>query len=105
MSDVMLYDVLGNDWRWGQDEHGVYAVAADVAKSFDYRDAANALRVLDADEKGTQIVSTSQVRARGHIVHPPFTWVPKSSRPPVDPMSVTQIYAQNSRGQTQGPPP
>lgn len=83
MSDVMLYDVLGNDWRWGQDEHGVYAVAADVAKSFDYRDAANALRVLDADEKGTQIVSTSQVSRRMSVIYEDGIWelIFRSSKP------------------------
>ena len=69
MSDVMLYDVLGNDWRWGQDDHGVYAVAADVAKTFEYRDSSDALRLLDHDEVGTQNVRVnlsdgrSQVRA------------------------------------------
>lgn len=83
MSDVMLYDVLGNDWRWGQDAHGVYAVAADVAKSFDYRDAANALRVLDADEKGTQIVSTLGGDQRLSVIYEDGIWelIFRSSKP------------------------
>jgi anti-repressor protein len=35
-----------------------YVIASVFAKALGYRDAANATRLLDADEKGTQIVST-----------------------------------------------
>ncbi|WP_010540411.1 BRO family protein [Dietzia alimentaria] len=35
-----------------------WLVAADIARSLEYRDAHNLTRGLDADEKGTQIVST-----------------------------------------------
>lgn len=56
---MKVFNVNDREWRFGTTEDGTpYAVAADVAKSFDYRDASNALRVLDEDEKGTQIVST-----------------------------------------------
>lgn len=74
MSDVMLYDVLGNDWRWGQDEHGVYAVASDVAKSFDYRDARDATRQLDEDEKGTQIVRTPGGPQQMKVIYEDGIW-------------------------------
>lgn len=58
-TDMQIFNVDDRPWRFGMTEDGrTYAVATDVAKSFDYRDAANALRVLDEDEKGTQIVST-----------------------------------------------
>lgn len=58
-STMKVFNVNDREWRFGTTEDGTpYAVAADVAKSFDYRDASNALRVLDEDEKGTQIVST-----------------------------------------------
>lgn len=56
---LQVFDVEGSGWRFGQDGDGTpWAVAADVAKSFDYRDAANCVRMLDADEKGTREVST-----------------------------------------------
>jgi anti-repressor protein len=56
---LQLFNVSGADIRFGQTEDGTpYAVAADFAKTMGYRDAANALRLLDEDEKGTQIVST-----------------------------------------------
>jgi anti-repressor protein len=54
-----IFDVLGNSIRFGLTADDVaYAVASDYAKAMGYRDAANALRLLDEDEKGTQIVST-----------------------------------------------
>lgn len=60
-SDLQIFDVEGSGWRFGRDGDGTpWAVAADVARSFDYRDAANCVRILDADEKGTRLVSTPQ---------------------------------------------
>jgi len=53
------FNISGTETRFGVTEHGApYTVASDFAKSMGYRDAANALRLLDEDEKGTQIVST-----------------------------------------------
>jgi len=88
MTDVLLYDVLGNNWRWGQDDHGVYAVAADVAKTFEYRDSSDALRLLDHDEVGTQNVRVnlsdgrSQVRALS-VIYEDGIWelIFRSSKP------------------------
>src|SRR5690606_6390857 len=51
MSDVMLYDVLGNDWRWGQDAHGVYTLASDVSTRLKYKQTKDALALVDEDEK------------------------------------------------------
>ena len=36
----------------------LWFIASDIAKLLEYRDANNAIRVLDDDEKGTHIVST-----------------------------------------------
>jgi hypothetical protein len=59
MSEIQLFDVHGSGWRFGVADNGrSFAVATDAAKTFDYRDAANALRQVEDDEKGTQIVST-----------------------------------------------
>lgn len=62
---IQIFDVSGVGIRFGVTEDGTpYAVASDFAKTMGYRDAANALRLLDADEKGTQIVSTSESNGR-----------------------------------------
>lgn len=59
MTDVQMFDVEGQPWRWGIAEDGrPYTVATDVARTFDYREAKDATRQLDADEKGRQIVPT-----------------------------------------------
>ena len=57
-----VFDVLGINLRFGvTDDDRIYVIASDFAKAVGYRDAANATRLLDEDEKGTQIVSTSSV--------------------------------------------
>lgn len=59
MTTPIVFDVQGSDIRFGQTEDGTsYSVAADFAKSMGYRDAEKATRLLDEDEKGTQIVGT-----------------------------------------------
>lgn len=56
---IVPFDVAGVQIRFGSTDDGTpYAVAADFAKAMGYRDAANALRLLDDEERGTQIVST-----------------------------------------------
>lgn len=51
--------------HFGIDEHGrAYVVASAFAKAMGYRDASNALRILDDAETGTQIVSTSERSGR-----------------------------------------
>lgn len=56
---LTIFQALGYDIRFGvTDDDRVYAVAADFATAMGYRDAANATRLLEEDEKGTQIVST-----------------------------------------------
>lgn len=59
MSEIEFFDISGANVRFGQTEDGTpYSVAADFAKSMGYRDAEKATRLLDEDEKGTQIVGT-----------------------------------------------
>ncbi len=59
MSEMQVFNVDGGEWRFGQDSDGTpWAVASDVAKSFDQRDADKVTRLLDEDEKGTRIVGT-----------------------------------------------
>lgn len=67
MSEIALYDVLGQSWRWGKDERGVYAVATDVSKAFDYRDSSDAVRLLDDDEVGTQNVRVNLSDGRSQV--------------------------------------
>lgn len=51
--------------HFGIDEHGrAYVVGSVFAKAMGYRDAANATRILDRDEVGTQLVSTSESSGR-----------------------------------------
>jgi prophage antirepressor-like protein len=59
VSELQHFDVEGYGWRFGQDADGAaWAVAADVAKSFDQRDADKVTRLLEEDEKGTRMVGT-----------------------------------------------
>lgn len=56
---LAVFDVSGANVRFGTTSDGTpYAVASDFAKSLGHRDASNASRLLEDDEKGTQIVST-----------------------------------------------
>lgn len=62
MSDLDLFQSAGDGLtvsHFGLTDSGVaYVVAGPFAKAMGYRDAANATRLLDGNEKGTQIVST-----------------------------------------------
>ena len=72
---LQLFNVSGADIRFGQTEDGTpYAVANDYAKAMGYRDAANALRLLDEGEKGTQIVSTPGGDQRVSVIYEDGMW-------------------------------
>lgn len=59
MSEIMPFDLGGHQMRFGLADDGRPWVAApDFAKALGYRAASDALRNLDEDEKGTQIVRT-----------------------------------------------
>jgi prophage antirepressor-like protein len=56
---LQIFSVGDSKWRFGRDGDGApWAVASDVAKSFDYRDAASCARIVDEDEKGIRPVDT-----------------------------------------------
>lgn len=59
MSEIVLYDVLGQNWQWGENEKGVYALASDVAARLTYAQTKDALALVDDDEKEQIKVATS----------------------------------------------
>lgn len=72
---LAVFDISGAGTRFGTTEDGSpYAVASDFAKAMGYRDAANALRLLDEDEKGTQIVSTPGGAQRMAVIFEDGMW-------------------------------
>ena len=72
---LQLFDVAGNDIRFGTAEDGrPYAVAADFAKAMGYRDADKATRLLDEDEKGTQIVGTPGGPQQMNVIYEDGLW-------------------------------
>jgi len=57
MQDLAIYFVEASEWRFGIDNEGnVYVIGQDIAKTIGYRDASDAVRMLDDDEYGTQQV-------------------------------------------------
>jgi len=85
MGSIRLFDVAESRWRFGVDEAGrPYVVAADIARALGYRDAEKAARLLDADERGTQIVGTPSGDQRMSVVPAPRARGPRPSRTPRD---------------------
>lgn len=76
MSDQLIpFDVDGANMRFGRDEDGrPYVVAADFAKRLGHRDAADAVRLLEEDEKGTQIVRTPGGDQRMAVLYEDGIW-------------------------------
>lgn len=75
MNDLQLFDISDARARFGTTEDGTpYAVAADYAKAFGYRDAHDALRLLDDEEKGTQIVRTPGGPQRMSVIYEDGLW-------------------------------
>ena len=58
MKDLQVFDFEQKSVRVVMREGEPWWVAKDVADILEFRDAANAIRLLDKDEKGTQKVST-----------------------------------------------
>jgi anti-repressor protein len=70
-----VFDVLGNSIRFGVTEDGrAYSVATDYAKAMGYRDAEKATRLLESDEKGTQIVGTPGGSQRMNVIYEDGMW-------------------------------
>lgn len=75
MNGIRLFDVAGSSIRFGTTEDGhPYAVAADFAKAMGYRDADKATRLLDEDEKGTQIVGTPGGPQQMNVIYEDGLW-------------------------------
>jgi Rha family phage regulatory protein len=58
MKELISYTFKSTEIRTTIIDDKPWFVAADVATALEYRDAGNAVRILDDDEKGTHIVST-----------------------------------------------
>lgn len=58
MNEIISYTFKETPVRTTVRDGNPWFVASDVAKALEYRGAFNAARILDDDEKGTQIVST-----------------------------------------------
>jgi len=70
-----VFDVLGNSIRFGVTEDGTaYSIATDYAKAMGYRDAEKATRLLESDEKGTQIVGTPGGPQRMAVIYEDGMW-------------------------------
>lgn len=75
MSDLQLFDVGGRGWRFGRDDDGTpWAVAADVAESFEHTNTTVMLRALDDDEKGVRSVYTPGGRQEMRVVFEDGLW-------------------------------
>jgi prophage antirepressor-like protein len=84
-----VFDALGHNLRFGvTDDDRIYVVASDIATAMGYRDAFNAIRILEDDEAGTHIVSTRSVtsvvqRREVSVIYEDGIWelIFRSSRP------------------------
>lgn len=78
MSEIDLFaaagDGLSRDHFGITDSGTPYVVASKLAKALGYRDAANATRLLDDDEKGTQIVSTPGGNQQTSVIYEDGIW-------------------------------
>ncbi|MFI0469308.1 Bro-N domain-containing protein [Saccharopolyspora sp. 5N102] len=72
---ILPFDFGDHQMRFGLDEAGhPYVVAADFAKALGYRSANDALRLIDDDEKGTQIVRTLGGDQRFSVLYEDGIW-------------------------------
>ncbi|MDI5965805.1 phage antirepressor KilAC domain-containing protein [Streptantibioticus silvisoli] len=72
---LQVFNVSDTNIRFGVAADGrPYSVATDFAKTMGHRDASNALRLLEDDEKGTQIVSTPGGDQRLSVIYEDGMW-------------------------------
>lgn len=72
---MQTFNIGDRPWRFGTTDTGrPYAVAADVAKTFDYASAKDATRQLDDDEKGRQIVPTPGGSQQMTVIYEDGIW-------------------------------
>lgn len=87
MTDIVTaspFEALGSNIRFGTTEAGdPFAVAADFARVLDYRDARDATRILDSDEKGTHLVRTPGGPQQMTVIYEDGIWelIFRSSKP------------------------
>ncbi len=114
MSDIVPvtvspFETLGSEWRFGTapDSERVFVVIADVAKDLGHRDAANAARMIDPEEKGTQRVSTPGGEQNMLVAYEDGLWelIFLSRVPGAKAIKkrVKEILAALNRGETVGP--
>lgn len=71
----ILFEALDHEMRFGvTSDDRIYVVATDYATAMGYRDAANATRLLEDDEKGTQIVSTPGGDQQVSVIYEDGIW-------------------------------
>lgn len=84
MSELTLFpgDDIGRE-DFGEDDRGLYVVAAPFVRALGYRDVYNAGRLLEDDEKGTRLVSTPGGDQRVSIIYESGIWrlIFRSNRP------------------------
>lgn len=80
---LSLFEYDGVEVRSVMVDGDPWFVAADLARLLDYRDASNAARLLDADMRGTQIVSTPGGDQRMAVISEPglYRLIMRSQRP------------------------
>lgn len=70
-----VFEALGHNLRFGTTEDDrIFVVASDMATAMGYRDAANATRTLDTEEKGTHLVSTLGGDQRVSVIYEDGIW-------------------------------
>ncbi|MFI7691713.1 BRO family protein [Nonomuraea sp. NPDC049655] len=75
MSEIQPFDIAGSGVRFGTAKDGrPYAVAADFTKVMGYRQASDATRLLDEDEKGQQIVLTLGGSQKMNVIYEDGMW-------------------------------
>lgn len=110
IATVSPFEALGTNLRFGITEDGTpFVIGADFARAMDYRDARDAARLLDEDEKGTQIVRTPGGDQRMTVFYEDGIWelIFRSGKPEAKAMKkiVKSILASLRRGEVAVPAP
>lgn len=106
---VNPFDALGSTWRFGvtPEDGRIFVVIADVAKDLGHRDAANAARMLDPEERGTHRVSTPGGAQNMLVAYEDGLWelvfLSRVDGAKAIKKRVKEILAALRRGETVGP--
>lgn len=75
LREIMPFDVEGSALRFGVTDAGTpFAVAADFARAMGYKQASDATRLLDEEEKGQQIVLTPGGAQKLNVIYEDGIW-------------------------------